>query len=113
MRKILLRLRIPFTDYEDSLLKDKEQTVPQTSPTNSTRIFEKEIGTDFLDQVGISLGNAFAGGADNHINPQAEVRTFQWQFYFGTNQRAVNKGYFTIRNALTIGTFEYGPGKKY
>ena len=100
-----------FYRYEHSLLDDKKQTGSQIQPTNSTRIFEKGTSTDFLDHAGISLGNAFQSSANNNINPQAEVRTFQWQFYFGTNQREVNKGYFTIRNAFTLGSFEYEPGK--
>lgn len=101
-----------FNKYEHSLLNDKKQTGLQISSSSNTHIFEKGTSTDFLDQAGISLGNAFTDAQNNNINPQAEVRTFQWQFYFGKNQREVNKGYFTIRNAFTLGSFEYEPGKK-
>lgn len=100
-----------FYRHEYSLLGDETPNGSQSQPTSNTRIFEKETGTDFLDQAGVSLGNAFQSDPNNNINPQAEVRTFQWQFYFGTNQREVNKGYFTIRNAFTLGSFEYEPGK--
>ena len=101
-----------FYRYENSLLRDQEQSELQYESTNSTRIFEKGTSTDFFDQAGVSLGNAFSDGSNNNINPQAEVRTFRWQFYFGANQREVNKAYFTIRNAFTMGVFEYEPGKK-
>lgn len=102
------------TKITDTLYGDEQSLLSNNSQTGvqHTQIFKKETGTDFLDQAGVSLGNAFQGGPNNNINPQAEVRTFQWQFYFGANQREVNKGYFTIRNAFTLGSFEYEPGKK-
>ncbi len=100
-----------YYDRKKGLFHGKPKEEPQFHPTNSTRIFEKEDDADFFDQAGVSLGNALNGGPNNNVNPQAGVRTFQWQFYFGSNQREVNKGYFIIRNSFTLGSFEFEPGK--